>query len=72
MCAALKASTGPHQDISHRAGTPQSRIGKPTPFVVRWSIIGDDDQQVEITIWPIVTACLRAKEIDAIGLVGFH
>src|SRR6266446_604028 len=72
MRAALKASARPHQNVSRCAGAPQSLIGKPTLFVVRWSVIRDNDHQVEVTVRTVVAPGFRAKEIDVVGLVGFH
>jgi len=40
--------------------------------VVRWSVIGDDDQQVKVTVRTVVAPSFRAKEVDTVRLVGFH
>jgi len=72
MGAALKASTRPHQNVSGCAGAPQPLIGKPTPFVIFWSVIGNNDQQVKVTVRAVVTSGLRAKEVDAVRFVGFR
>jgi hypothetical protein len=40
--------------------------------VVLWSVIGNDDQQVEVTVRAVVTSGFRAKEVDVVRLVGFH
>src|SRR2546428_6547713 len=72
MRAALKASARPHQNVSRCAGAPQSLIGKPTPFVVLWSVIRDNDHQVEVTVRTVVAPGFRAKEVDALWLIGFN
>lgn len=66
MKPALEALLGPDQDVRGRPCASKRLIGKLAPFALVWRRIGDDDQQVEVAIWPVVAARLGTEEVDAL------
>ncbi len=70
MKPALEALLGPDQDVRGRPCASKRLIGKLAAFALVWRRIGDDDQQVEVAIWPVVAARLGTEEVDALRLVG--